>query len=154
MAFERVCGLSEVPEDGALRVELADVDVAVVRYEGEVYAIQDVCSHAEVPLSEGDVEEFHGAPTIECWLHGSCFDLRTGEPTNLPATEPVSVYPVRVEGEDVYVDTETPGTSTGYCMARNSPARARSSTLIARTSSPSRVTVPPVIVYFGCPAIE
>ena len=53
---------------------------------------------------EGDVEEFKGAPTIECWLHGSCFDLRTGEPTNLPATEPVSVYPVRVEGEDVYVD--------------------------------------------------
>jgi 3-phenylpropionate/trans-cinnamate dioxygenase ferredoxin subunit len=59
-----------------------------------------------VPLSEGDVEEFKGAPTIECWLHGSCFDLRTGEPTNLPATEPVDVYPVRVEGEDVYVDTE------------------------------------------------
>ena len=74
------------------------------------YAIEDVCSHAEVPLSEGDVEEFKGAPTIECWLHGSCFDLRTGEPTNLPATEPVSVYPVRVEGEDVYVDTESDGT--------------------------------------------
>jgi hypothetical protein len=51
-------------------------------------------------------------------------------------------------------DTETPGTSTGYCMARNSPARARSSTVIARTSSPSRVTVPPVIVYLGCPAME
>ena len=106
MAFKRVCALSEVPENGALRVELADVDVAVVRYEDDVYAIQDVCSHAEVPLSEGDVEEFDGAPTIECWLHGSCFDLRTGEPTNLPATEPVDVYPVRVEGEDVLVDTE------------------------------------------------
>src|SRR3954465_3074486 len=51
-------------------------------------------------------------------------------------------------------DTETPGTSTGYCMARNRPARARSSTVIARTSSPSRVTVPPVIVYLGWPAIE
>ena len=109
MAFERVCALSEVPENGALRVELADVDVAVVRYEGEVYAIQDVFSHAEVPLSEGDVEELDGAPTIECWLHGSCFDLRTGEPTNLPATEPVDVYPVRVEGEDVLVDTESDG---------------------------------------------
>ena len=60
-----------------------------------------------MPLSEGDVEEFKGAPTIECWLHGSCFDLRTGEPTNLPATEPVAVYPVRVEGEDVYVDTRS-----------------------------------------------
>ena len=104
MSFERVCALSDVKEPGSLRVELADVDIAVVRFEGEVYAIQDLCSHAEVPLSEGDVEEFKGAPTIECWLHGSCFDLRTGEPTNLPATEPVDVYPVRVEGEDVYVD--------------------------------------------------
>src|SRR3954462_10639348 len=51
-------------------------------------------------------------------------------------------------------DTETPGTSTGYCMARNRPARARSSTVIARTSSPSRVTVPPVIVYLGWTAME
>ena len=106
MSFERVCALSDVKEPGSLRVELADVDIAVVRFEGEVYAIEDLCSHAEVPLSEGDVEEFKGAPTIECWLHGSCFDLRTGEPTNLPATEPVAVYPVRVEGEDVYVDTD------------------------------------------------
>ena len=109
MAFERVCALSEVPEGGALRVELADIDVAVVRYEGEVYAIQDLCSHAEVPLSEGEVETLDGAPTIECFLHGSCFDLRTGEPTNLPATEPVDVYPVRVQGEDVLVDTESDG---------------------------------------------
>ncbi|MCW2634336.1 MAG: Rieske (2Fe-2S) iron-sulfur domain protein [Blastococcus sp.] len=106
MSFERVCAVSDILEPGSLRVELADVDIAVVRFEGEVYAIEDLCSHAEVPLSEGDVEEFKGAPTIECWLHGSCFDLRTGEPTNLPATEPVSVYPVRVEGEDVYVDTD------------------------------------------------
>ena len=46
-------------------------------------------------------------------------------------------------------DTDTPGTSTGYCMARNSPARARSSTVMARTSSPSRVTLPLVTVYLG-----
>ena len=109
MAFERVCGLSDVPDGGALRLELDEVDVAVVRYEGRVYALQDLCSHAEVPLSEGDVETVDGTPTIECWLHGSCFDLRTGEPTNLPATEPVDVYPVRVEGEDVFVDTESDG---------------------------------------------
>jgi 3-phenylpropionate/trans-cinnamate dioxygenase ferredoxin subunit len=111
MAFERVCALSDVPENGALRVELADVDIAVVRFEDQLYALEDRCSHADVPLSEGDVEQFHGAPTIECFLHGSCFDLRTGEPTNLPATEPVDVYPVRVEGEDVLVDTEADATS-------------------------------------------
>ena len=108
MTFERVCSLAEVPEDGSLRIELPDVDVAVVNFEGEIYAIEDVCSHAEVALTDGEVEEFNGAPTIECAMHGSCFDLRTGEPTNLPATEPVPVYPVRVEGDDVFVDVDAP----------------------------------------------
>ena len=110
MAFARVCSLTDVKEPGSLRVELAGAPaaIAVVRFEGEVFAIEDVCSHAEVPLSEGDVEEFQGAPTIECWLHGSCFDLTSGRPTNLPATEPVPVYPVRVDGDDVFVDVSTP----------------------------------------------
>jgi 3-phenylpropionate/trans-cinnamate dioxygenase ferredoxin subunit len=115
MAFARLCSLADVKEPGALRVELADVGIegdreaiAVVRFEGEVFAIEDLCSHAEVPLSEGDVEEYKGAPTIECWLHGSCFDLTSGRPTNLPATEPVPVYPVRVDGDDVFVDVDTP----------------------------------------------
>ena len=108
MAFERVCALSDVTEQGSLRVELADVDIAVVNFEGEYFAIEDVCSHAAVELSDGEVEEFDGAPTIECSLHGSCFDLRTGQPTNLPATEPVPVYPVRVEGGDVLVDVDAP----------------------------------------------
>ena len=61
--------------------------------------MRDVCSHAEVPLSEGEIYDH----TVECWLHGSCFDLRTGQPTGLPATEPVPVYPVKIEGDDVYV---------------------------------------------------
>jgi 3-phenylpropionate/trans-cinnamate dioxygenase ferredoxin subunit len=112
MAFERVCSLTDVKEPGSLRVELDGTSrpeaIAVVRFEGEVFAIEDVCSHAEVPLSEGDVEEFRGAPTIECWLHGSCFDLTSGLPTNLPATEPVPVYPVRVDGDDVFVDVSAP----------------------------------------------
>jgi len=111
MAFERLCALSDVPEDGSLRVELPDVDIAVVNFEGEVFAIEDVCSHAEVALTDGEVEELDGVPTIECALHGSCFDLRTGEPTNLPATEPVPVYPVRVEGDDVLVDVDAPLTA-------------------------------------------
>ena len=107
MTFERVCSRSEVPEDGALRVELPDVDIAVVDFEGELYAIEDVCSHAEVALSDGEVEEFDGAPTIECALHGSCFDLRTGQPSSLPATEPVDVFGVEIRDGDVYVDVTT-----------------------------------------------
>ena len=97
--FIRACALSEVPEEGAVGVEVAAVPVAIVRADGEIYAIRDVCSHEEVPLSEGEVYDH----TVECWLHGSCFDLRTGKPTGPPATKPVTTYPVKTEGDDVYV---------------------------------------------------
>jgi 3-phenylpropionate/trans-cinnamate dioxygenase ferredoxin subunit len=99
MSFTRACSLSELPEEGALAVEIDGTPVAVVRTGDDVYALRDVCSHAEVALSEGDVYNH----TIECWLHGSCFDLRTGKPTNPPATQPVPTYPVKIEGDDVYV---------------------------------------------------
>jgi 3-phenylpropionate/trans-cinnamate dioxygenase ferredoxin subunit len=97
--YSRACALSELPEEGVLGVEVAGEPVAVARTGGEVFALRDVCSHAEVPLSEGEIYDH----TVECWLHGSCFDLRTGQPTGLPATEPVPVYPVKIEGDDVYV---------------------------------------------------
>jgi 3-phenylpropionate/trans-cinnamate dioxygenase ferredoxin subunit len=97
--FVRACALSEVPEEGALGVEVAAVPVAIVRAEGEIYAIRDVCSHEEVPLSEGEVYDH----TVECWLHGSCFDLRTGKPTGPPATQAVPTYQVKIDGDDVLV---------------------------------------------------
>jgi 3-phenylpropionate/trans-cinnamate dioxygenase ferredoxin component len=97
--FIRACALSEVPQEGAVGVEVAAVPVAIVRAEGEIYAIRDVCSHEEVPLSEGEVYDH----TVECWLHGSCFDLRTGKPTGPPATQAVPTYEVRIDGDDVFV---------------------------------------------------
>ena len=97
--FVFVCSLKDVPEDGALGVDIEGTPVAIVRTSDGVYALRDVCSHAEVPLSEGEVYDH----TLECWLHGSCFDVRTGAPTGPPATEPVPVYPVKTEGDDVYV---------------------------------------------------
>ncbi|MFC9976437.1 non-heme iron oxygenase ferredoxin subunit [Spirillospora sp. NPDC127200] len=100
MTFVKVCPVAEIPVDGALGVEVGDTPVALVRTSGdEVYAVNDICSHAEVSLSEGEV--YNG--TIECWLHGSCFDLRSGKPTNPPATQPVATYRVKVEDGDVYV---------------------------------------------------
>ena len=97
--FQRACALADVPEEGAVGVEVAGVPVAVVRAGGEVFALHDVCSHEEVPLSEGEIYDC----TVECWLHGSCFDLRTGKPTGPPATRPVPIYQVKIEGDDVYV---------------------------------------------------
>jgi 3-phenylpropionate/trans-cinnamate dioxygenase ferredoxin component len=103
MAFQRACSISEVPTDEALGVTVGGLDLAIARDGEEFFAIQDECSHATVPLSEGEVAD----GTVECWLHGSCFDLRTGKPTHLPATEPVAIFPVDVRDSDVYVDIET-----------------------------------------------
>jgi 3-phenylpropionate/trans-cinnamate dioxygenase ferredoxin component len=104
MSFLRACGVADVAPGTALAVQVDNVELAIVRDEDEWYAIYDECSHAAIPLSEGDVEGCE----IECWLHGSRFDLRTGKPTSLPATEPVAIYPVKVEGDDVLVDVHNP----------------------------------------------
>ena len=108
MSFVRVCGVTDVADGAALQVDVADRDVAVVRDGEDWYAIDDECSHAAIPLSEGDVEGCE----IECWLHGSRFDLRTGKPSGPPATEPVAVYPVKIDGDDVLVDVESPLSSS------------------------------------------
>ncbi len=99
----RVCSLSELKDDSAIRVDVDGKPVCIARSQGEVFALSDICSHADVALSEGDVED----GTIECWLHGSRFDLRTGVPTGLPATKPVATYAVTVEGDDVLVKMES-----------------------------------------------
>lgn len=93
--FQPAVRLADLAEGTAKLVVIDDVPVAVVHAEGEVFAINDICSHADVSLSEGEVD----GCTLECWLHGSRFDLRTGEPTGLPAIQPVPVYAVAVEGQ-------------------------------------------------------
>jgi nitrite reductase/ring-hydroxylating ferredoxin subunit len=77
------------------RVTVDGVPVAVVRVGDEVFAIDDHCSHAEVSLSEGEVSGCE----IECWLHGSRFDLRTGEPSGPPAFEPIATHSVQIQGQ-------------------------------------------------------
>jgi 3-phenylpropionate/trans-cinnamate dioxygenase ferredoxin component len=104
VTFTVACRLPDLEEGTPYAATVGDVDVALVRDGEELYAIRDECSHAAIALSEGDVE----GCTIECWLHGSAFDLRTGQPTSLPAFEPVPVYPVRVDGDEVLVDVENP----------------------------------------------
>jgi len=105
MAFVPASPLAEIPEGGAIAVEVDGVELALVRDGDVVYAVIDECSHAAIPLSEGEVE----GNEIECWLHGSRFDLRTGKPVNLPATEPVQTFPTTIEGDTVLVDLSATG---------------------------------------------
>jgi 3-phenylpropionate/trans-cinnamate dioxygenase ferredoxin component len=102
MALVRACALAQLAPESALAVEVGRTDVAIVRSGERFYAIADECSHAAIPLSEGDV----AGGEIECYLHGSRFDLLTGQPLGLPATDPVPVYRCEVVGPDVFVDLD------------------------------------------------
>jgi 3-phenylpropionate/trans-cinnamate dioxygenase ferredoxin component len=104
MSFARACSFAELVDSTPFKATVDGLDVAVVRHGDEVFAIEDECSHAAVALSEGDVEDC----TLECFLHGSRFDLRTGKPTGPPATEPVPVFAVQITGDDVLIDIDQP----------------------------------------------
>jgi 3-phenylpropionate/trans-cinnamate dioxygenase ferredoxin subunit len=97
--FARVCALEEIPEQGTFGVEVNGTPMVIVKSDGEVYALDEFCTHEEVSLVDGEIYDH----TVECWLHGSCFDLRSGKPTGPPATKPLATYQIRVEDGDVYV---------------------------------------------------
>lgn len=100
MALEKVADLSALTPGIPLRADVDGIPLSIVREGDEVFAIHDTCSHQEYSLAEGMVFDCR----IECALHGSMFDLRTGAPTSLPATRPVPVYAVELDGDAVLVD--------------------------------------------------
>ena len=99
---ERLCALDELTPLDPRRFDVGKHKICVVRIDDDVYAIGDTCSHAEVSLSEGEVDP--DLKQIECWKHGSQFSLETGDPDSLPATRPVPVYTAHVKDGDVYVE--------------------------------------------------
>jgi|TARA_B100001996_G_scaffold175992_1_gene134358 3-phenylpropionate/trans-cinnamate dioxygenase ferredoxin subunit len=96
----KVLKLSEITENSSRLVEIEDKKIAIFNVGGEIYAIDDICSHAEASLSEGEVFDC----IVECPLHGAEFDLRTGEATTLPATKPVVTYNTDVDDEYLYLE--------------------------------------------------
>jgi 3-phenylpropionate/trans-cinnamate dioxygenase ferredoxin component len=98
----RLCPLSDLDDRKPAAFEADGVAVVLIRDGDRVHALHDVCTHAEVALSGGEVT----AGGIECWLHGSCFDLTTGQPSSPPATEPVDVFATDIRDGDVFVDID------------------------------------------------
>ena len=82
----------QLAEESAVHVELAGHPICLARSRGRIHALLDVCSHGQVALSDGEIDDGY----VECWLHGSRFELATGRPAGPPATQPVPVHPVRV----------------------------------------------------------
>lgn len=103
MRWVTVCPLAALTEARPMGAVADGLAVCLVRLGDEVYAVHDECTHESEPLSEGEVEDH----TIECWRHGSRFDLHSGAVLNLPAVEPVATYPTRITRDVVQV--EVPG---------------------------------------------
>jgi 3-phenylpropionate/trans-cinnamate dioxygenase ferredoxin subunit len=102
MKFVKVAQVADVPTDEPMKVEVDGTQIALVRCDGDICALSNICTHEYAELHEGFVEN----GLIECPLHGSEFDLRTGEPRSLPATKPLQTFPVKVDGDDVLVGIE------------------------------------------------
>ncbi len=100
--YIKVAVLSDVPPGEVLGVEAAGKRICLANVEGEIYAFQDNCSHRDFPLSQGELDE--DDCTITCDWHGARFDIRSGAAVGLPATRPIAVYPVKVEGEEIWVE--------------------------------------------------
>ena len=101
MLEERLCAVSDLSPGESRRFDFGKTPICLVRIDDDFYAVGDTCSHAKISLSEGEV--YPDSREIECWKHGSCFSLIDGTPSTLPATQPVPVYEVRIDGDDVLV---------------------------------------------------
>jgi 3-phenylpropionate/trans-cinnamate dioxygenase ferredoxin component len=99
-----VCPLSELPPGARRIIEWEDLEIGVFNCAGELFAIEDRCSHDNGPLAEGEFDE--ARCTVECPRHGSLFDLRTGTPKTLPAYVAVDTFPVRVEDDIVKLEVD------------------------------------------------
>lgn len=99
----RICSVDDIKPGKAIRVKVADLAIAIVKTKsGDIHAINDTCSHGEISLSEGFVDD----STIECWAHGAKFDLHTGKPLSLPAFEPVAVYEVIIDNNEIFLELD------------------------------------------------
>ena len=99
-----ICPVDDLPPGGMRLVEWEDLEIGVFNCAGELLAIEDRCSHDDGNLVEGDLDE--DDCTIECPRHGSKFDLRTGQPVNLPAYVPVDTFPVSVEDGVIKIEVD------------------------------------------------
>ena len=99
----RICAVEDIKKGKAIRVKIGEEAIAIVRTEADqVYALNDKCSHGEISLSEGFVDN----ETIECWAHGAKFSLETGEALTLPAYEPVAKYEVIIDNGDIFLEID------------------------------------------------
>ncbi len=103
--YHAVAKTGDIDEDEAMRVAVGRKEIALYNLGGEIYATDDICTHAYASMSDGYVE----GDQIECPLHGACFEIKTGKPANPPVTVGIETYPVKIEGNTVLIGMKSEG---------------------------------------------
>ena len=129
--WERVADADELPPNGRKSIFIDDTPALLVRLEDEYFAIEDVCTHDGQPLTEGPI----AGGEITCPRHGARFDLRTGKPTCMPATEPVRTFAVRVEPDGIYVGEGRAATTNSPPSHTARPAASAAASVPTTTST-------------------
>ncbi len=104
MSVHAICKTEELPEGDVRIVELEGIKIGIFNVGGELFAIEDRCSHDDGPLAEGTFDP--AACTVECPRHGSLFDLRSGRPKTLPAYTPVETFEVKIEDGEIKLEVD------------------------------------------------
>jgi biphenyl 2,3-dioxygenase ferredoxin subunit len=109
MSFTKVCVFSDVPDGDALKVEKNGIEIAIFNVDGDLFATQDRCTHGDWSLAEGGYLE---GDVVECSLHTGKFCVRSGKVKAAPACEPLKIYNLQVEDDEVLVDFDSGRLST------------------------------------------
>jgi len=102
MNWTHIASTQDVDDDSAIAVTVGDAQLALFKCDGEFFLSDGICTHGHAMLADGYVED----GCVECPLHQARFDLRTGQPQCAPATLPIKVYPLRIDGDAVYAQLE------------------------------------------------
>lgn len=98
-AFVKVAQVKDIPDPGKVLLEIDERLIVLMHVGGEFFCLEDLCTHDGGPLGEGDLDDH----SIACPRHGAKFDIRSGAPLTMPATEPTKAYPVKVEAGEVFI---------------------------------------------------
>lgn len=124
--FVKVADIKDIQPSSMKEIQINGEAICVVNLDGKYYAIGNVCTHEGGPLADGTLEGYE----VECPWHGSKFDIRTGEVTNPPASEPEPTFEVKVDGNNILIKKRVPTTGTGLSQQPSMPSADHELTLL------------------------
>ncbi|MEM4589733.1 MAG: non-heme iron oxygenase ferredoxin subunit [Candidatus Micrarchaeia archaeon] len=102
--MKKIGNVNEITPNGCKVFEVDGRKIAVYNISGKIYAADAECTHMKGPLCKGRIISQEGKPYVQCPWHGAVFDLETGQPMSGPAKNPIKIYKIKIEQEDIYLE--------------------------------------------------